>query len=302
MLLAKPLITARVNMTPSDDGNIVELEIEQLRPPSWRLRPLGEQNILELMRSIQNIGLLQPVVVRGTHDGYQVVFGSHRIEACRRLGMKKIAAIVKHFTDEEAFLARVTENLLQNADINPIEEAEGYRMLVGKGWTINAIAKKVGKCDSYICERLAMLDNLDFRLRAQVSSGSRLLTPSHAELLSRIRDKQRQTQIAKLVETRRLSVRVLEDLLNGVPLPTKVQIEERSGDCWIHIPNDFAKVLGLKSGQNLYMYIRGRKLILETPRTRKNHTEPIRGGHAHDLIEAQNPAIQPISHVRMRAL
>jgi len=58
-------------MTPSDDGNILELEIEHLRPPSWRLRPLSEQNISELMRSIQNIGLLQPVVVRGTHDGYQ---------------------------------------------------------------------------------------------------------------------------------------------------------------------------------------------------------------------------------------
>lgn len=269
-----------------DDGNIVELEIQQLRPPSWRLRPLGEQNISELMRSIQNMGILQPVVVRGTHDGYQVVFGSHRIEACRRLGMKKIAAIVKHFSDEEAFLARVTENLLRNADINPIEEAEGYRMLVGKGWAISAIAKKVGKCDSYISERLAMLHRLDFRLRAQVSSGRGLLTPSHAELLSRIRDKHRQTQIAKLIETRRLSVRVLEDLLNGVPLPMKVQVEERSGDCWVHIPNDFTKALGLKSGQNLHMYIRGRKLVLETSTTRKNDAEPIRGGRVQGLTKA----------------
>jgi ParB family chromosome partitioning protein len=276
-------------MTTSDDGNILELEIEHLRPPSWRLRPLGEQNISELMRSIQNIGLLQPVVVRGTHDGYQVVFGSHRIEACRRLGMKKITAIVKHFTDEEAFLARVTENLLRNADINPIEEAEGYRMLLGKGWTISAIARKVGKCDSYISERLTMLDNLDFRLRAQVSSGSRLLTPSHAELLSRIRDKNRQTQIAGLIETKRLSVRVLEDLLNGVPLPVKVQVEERSGDCWVRIPNDFTKALELKSGENLYMYIRGRKLVLETPTTRKKHAKSIHGGRAQDLVEAQNP-------------
>lgn len=276
-------------MTPSDGGNILELEIEHLRPPSWRLRPLSEQNISELMRSIQNIGLLQPVVVRGTHDGYQAVFGSHRIEACHRLGMKKIAAIVKHFTDEEAFLARVTENLLRNADINPIEEAEGYRMLLGKGWTINAIAGKVGKCDSYISERLAMLDNLDFRLRAQISSGNGLLTPSHAELLSRISDKNRQIQIAGLIETKRLSVRVLEDLLNGVPLPMKVQVEERSGDCWVHIPNDFTKALGVKSGQNLYMYIRGRKLVLETPTTRKNHAKSIRGGRAQDLVEAQNP-------------
>jgi len=247
----------------------VEVEIEELRPASWGLRPLSEENVSELMRSIQNMGILQPVVVRRTDDGYQVVFGSHRIEACRRLDMKKIPAIVKDFTDEEAFLARVTENLLRNADINPIEEAEGYRMLVSKGWTMNAIARKVGKCDSYVCERLAMLDNLDSRLRAQVSSGSRLLTPSHVELLSRIRDKNRQTEIARLIETRKLSVRVLEDMLNGVPLPTKVQVEEKSGNCCVHIPNDFTKVLGLKPGQNLYMHIRGRKLILETLMTRK---------------------------------
>jgi ParB family chromosome partitioning protein len=286
--MAKPLLTARVNIAPYDDGNVAELEIEHLRPPSWRLRPLGEQNISELMRSIQNIGILQPIVVRGKHNGYQVVFGSHRVEACRRLGMKKIAAIVKHYTDEEAFLARVTENLLRNADIDPIEEAEGYRMLLGKGWTVNAIARKVGKCDSYISERLAMLDNLDFRLRAQISTGNGQLTPSHAELLSRIRDKHRQTQIAKLIETKKLSVRVLEDLLNGVPLPTKVQVEERSGDYWVHIPDDFTKALGLKEGQDLCMYIRGRKLVLETPKARKKRSEPIRGGSAQNLIEAQD--------------
>jgi bifunctional DNA-binding transcriptional regulator/antitoxin component of YhaV-PrlF toxin-antitoxin module len=132
-----------------------------------------------------------------------------------------------------------------------------------------------------------MLDNLDFRLRAQISSGRGQLTPSHAELLSRIRDKDRQTQIAKLIETKKLSVRVLEDVLNGVPLPTKVQVEERSGDYWVHIPKDFTRALGLNDGHDLCMYIRGRKLVLEKPKTRK-HAKPIRGGHAHDLIEPQN--------------
>jgi len=267
---------ARGNVTVSHDGNIVDLEIERLKQPSWRLRPISEENVSELMRSIRNIGLLQPIVVRRTHDGYQVVFGNHRIEACRRIGMKKITAIVNYFTDEEAFLARVTENLLRNSYMNPIEEAEGYRMLVNQGWTINAIAEKVGKCDSYICERLALLDNLDSHLRASVQNGNGHLTPSHAELLSRIPDKHHQTEIARLVETRRLSVRALENLLNGVPLPTKVRVEEESGAWCVHIPDDFAKGLGLRAGVQLSMYIRGRKLVLETPTTRRRNKQPAR--------------------------
>jgi len=255
---------------PSDKTSVAELEIDRLEPPLWQLRPICEENVSELMRSIESMGLLQPVVVRPSGEGYQIVFGNHRIEACRRLGMKKIPAIVNYFTDEEAFLARVSENLLRNSYMNP---AEGYRVLISDGWTINEIASKVGKCDSYVCERLALLDNLDSRLRARVSHGNSHLTPSHAEVLSRIPDKQRQTEIAGLIETRRLSVRALENLLKGVPLPTKIQVEAESGNCCVHIPDEFARTLGFKHGQSLYMYVRGRKLVLEAPRGRRREKQ-----------------------------
>jgi antitoxin component of MazEF toxin-antitoxin module len=94
-----------------------------------------------------------------------------------------------------------------------------------------------------------------------------------------------------------MGVRVLVDRLNGVSLPIKVQIEERFGECWVHIPNDFAKALGLKSGRDLHMYVRGGKLVLETPKTRKKRAESVCGGRAHDLIEAQNPP-NPIGFAR----
>jgi ParB family chromosome partitioning protein len=249
---------------------IVHLEIGSLKPPSWELRPLSEQNVSELMRSIQSMGLLQPIVVRPAQSGYQVVFGNHRIEACRRLGMSTIAAMVNCFSDEESFLARVTENLLRNVHMNPIEEARGYKMLIERGWTINAIAKKVGKCDSYVCERLTMLENLNARLKEQVSKGSRYFTPSHAELLSRLPDKHQQMEVAKLIETKRLSVRMVEGLLNGVPLPTTVRVETDSGCCRIRIPDEYAQVLGLKAGEPIHMHIRGRKLILEPTRKRRD--------------------------------
>ena len=75
---------AKASMMRSDHGNMVNLEIEQLKPPSWRLRLLIEEDISELARSVQNMGLLQPVVVHRTNDDYQVVFRNHRIEPCRR--------------------------------------------------------------------------------------------------------------------------------------------------------------------------------------------------------------------------
>ncbi|HUK27068.1 MAG TPA: ParB/RepB/Spo0J family partition protein [Candidatus Acidoferrales bacterium] len=248
----------------SETDHVLEIETALLEPPSCILRPLSEETVMELMRSIKTTGLLQPIMVREANRGYQIVFGSHRVEACRRLGKKTIPAILKRLTDDEAFLVRITENLLRNVQMNPVQEARGYSVLVKNGWTINAIAGKIGKCDSYVCERLALLDRLDAQLLNQVAHGSRHLTPSHAELLSRIQDKRQQTELAKLIESRRLSVRAVENLINGIPLPTKVQIVDESGASCIHIPPSFVKSLRLRPGQNLILSARGRKLVLDT--------------------------------------
>jgi len=257
---------AATEILPLVADSITELEIERLRPPCLTLRPVDEKTVLELMRSIQNMGLLQPIMVREIRGGYQVVFGSHRIEACRRLGMTKILATIKQLSDAEAFLARVTENLLRNVRMNPVEEAQGYKMLIHGGWTIDAIGKKVGKCDSYVCERLRLLENLDSRLLEQVSHGGRGLTPSHAELLARISDKHKQTEIAELIESRKLSVRAIEAMLNGIPLPTRVQVVDEAGTCCLHIPSEFVRAMRLKPGQTMRLSVRGRKLVFEASR------------------------------------
>jgi ParB family chromosome partitioning protein len=242
---------------------VVDLNIESLKHPSWTLRPISEEVVAELMRSIQNAGVLQPILVKKCEEGYSIVSGNHRAEACRRIGMKRIPAVVCNFTDEEAFLACVTENLVRNTYIDPIEEAKGYKMLLEKGWTINAIGKRVGKCDSYVSERLAMLDRLDPSLFSRVTGNNGGLTPSHAELLSRLSDRTRQNELARLVEERRLSVRALENLLNDIPLPTKVQVGFTSGSYNLCIPDDFAKAMKLTVGQSVCMQIRGRNLVIK---------------------------------------
>ena len=247
-----------------DFGNgafLVDLELDSLEPPEWTLRPLDEQVVAELERSIQNCGMLQPIVVRMRKERYEVVFGNHRLVACKRLGLKRIRAIVKEFSDEEAFLARVSENLVRNSYVDPLEEARGYKMLVAKGWSINAIGRKVGKCDSYISERLALLENLSPTLQSQVSRG--MLTPSHAELLSRIKDKNRQAEVAELVEKNRWSVRSLEAVLNGVPPPIRTQMISMRGEYYVKIPKEFADAIDFHVEKSLFMYVRGGKLILD---------------------------------------
>lgn len=246
----------------SSDTIITELEVDHLKVPSWTLRPIKDDVVAELERSIVSTGLLQPIVVKQSGSEYEVVFGNHRLEAYRRLGKKRIPAIIKKFTDEEAFLARVTENLIRNVYVDPLEEAEGYRMLVAKGWTINAIGHRVGKCDSYISERLALLERLSPNVRQEVSKGR--LKPSHAELLSRIKDLTRQNEVAELVTKKKLSVRSLEDLLTGVPVPTKVQVEMISRESYVRIPTDFVVATGFHQGMDLFIYIRGKKLILDS--------------------------------------
>jgi len=252
--------------------SILFLGLAELAESSWVLRPLREESVLELMRSIQNSGLLQPIVVRRAGKSYEVVFGSHRLEACKRLGMKRVHVLLKDMNEEEAFLARVSENLIRNSYVDPLEEAKGYKMLVARGWTINAIGQKVGKSDSYVCDRLSLLDHLSQKLLVKLASGE--LTPSHAEVLSRIRDQSKQEEVADWVKRRRLSVRSLEAILRHAPPPTRVKLQDIRNECYVKIPSGFLQATGLESGQTVMIYARGNKLILDNLDESPNEVQP----------------------------
>jgi len=250
-----------------------EIEIDRLKLSDQMLRPIDEVLVTELVRSICNAGLLQPILVRRRDEGFEVVFGNHRLEACKRLGYSTITALVGNFTGDEAFLAQVAENVERNMIVNPIVEASGYKRLLQNGWSLNSIARKIGKSDSYVCQRLSMLDRLDHDILTKFANGDkRSLTASHLELISSIPDKLKQREIVSIVEKRRLSVRSLENLLNGIPFPIDVAVEETKGECFVKIPNEFATALNILPHQHLRLCIRGRKLVLENneAKRRKN--------------------------------
>jgi ParB family chromosome partitioning protein len=196
-------------------SGIREIDTEQILPTPIRLRPLDEKTIRELMESIRINGLLQPITVRPVGEKqFRLVFGCHRLEAVRRLGWKKVPSIVREVSDEESFLINVTENLQRNVHVSPIAEASGYKYLVSKGWTIGEIAKRIGKSDSYVCDRMRVLERLHPELQKQVEfpRGNSRLTLSHAEHLSTIREPSRQLELARLVHERNLSLHQLERL------------------------------------------------------------------------------------------
>jgi len=198
-----------------ETGVVSEINLEEILPVVVSLRPLDEKAVEELMESIQSNGLLQPVVVRPIDERqFRLIFGSHRLEAVKRLGWKSIPAMIRSASDEESFLISVTENLQRNVYVNPIAEAKGYKNLVSKGWTIGEIARRIGKSDSYVCNRMRVFERLHPELKKQIEfpRGNSPLTLSHAEHLSTIRDPVQQLELARLVRERNLSLHQLERL------------------------------------------------------------------------------------------
>jgi len=203
--------TAHVSVS----GDVVQqLPIDSIISQRYDLRPLDEKILEDLERSIHAVGLLQPIMVRPRYGkGWEVVFGNHRLEASRRAGLHSIPAIVREVNAQEAFLLQVSENLQRNVKINSIAEARGYRQLIREGWSIHRIGSYVGKSDSYICDRLRLLDKLAPEIQESLErkhKGS--LSVSHAEQLSLIESKAKQLELARLIETQKLTVRQLERL------------------------------------------------------------------------------------------
>lgn len=194
---------------------IVEIEVDRIRAGKFCLRDLDDMVVGDIANSIKEAGLLQPITVRPISDGYELVFGLHRLQACKQLGWKRIPAIIKKASSEEAFTMHVIENLQRNTHINPIAEAQGYKLLISRGWTMVQIAEKIGKSCSYVSDRLRVLDKLHPRVRRKLSfpRGKTRITISHAEHLSLIEDPQQQLKLAKTVEEEGMSVHKLERMV-----------------------------------------------------------------------------------------
>jgi ParB family chromosome partitioning protein len=171
-------------------------------------RAFSETELAELEASIKENGLLQPIVVRAEGDGkWELVAGERRLRAAGRLGWAEIPAIVREFDDRAMLTLALVENL-QRADLNPLEEAEGFQRLIDEfGLTQQQVADAVGKDRTSITNLLRIL-TLQPAVRQLVERCS--ISAGHARALLPIKDEQRQLELANEIVERQLSVREVE--------------------------------------------------------------------------------------------
>ena len=166
-------------------GFLESIELRTLRPSKTALRR-DSGPISGLMSSIQDKGLLEPIIVRPSDDGYEVVAGMRRYEACKKLGWRRLPAHVVELDDREAYEVSLLENI-QRETLNPIEEARAFRNYVeefGYGGETE-LARKIGKSQEYVSRRIGLL-SLPQRVQDQIMR--RRIAPSVAQELTLLSD------------------------------------------------------------------------------------------------------------------
>ncbi|MEW5762487.1 MAG: ParB/RepB/Spo0J family partition protein [Bacillota bacterium] len=190
-------------------NEVREVPVGEIRPnPRQARRRFDDEKLQELAASIEEHGLVQPVVVRPRHDGYELVAGERRWRAYQALGREFIPAVVRNMSDEEAAVAVLIENL-QREDLNPLEEAHAYRQLMEEfGLTQEEVARRVGKSRAAVANTLRLL-GLPEEVRVLIEEGK--ITAGHARALAGVEDEAEVVRLAQRAIEERFSVRVLEE-------------------------------------------------------------------------------------------
>lgn len=194
--------------TPPPDSPLQEIEIQRIRPNPFQPRKeFKEEDLAQLQASLAESGLLQPITVRAAGDQFDLIAGERRLRAATALGWKTIPAIVKEFDDKALLTLALVENL-QRADLNPVEEAEGYSRLVCEfSLTQQEVATVVGKDRSTVANSLRLL-NLPPIVRGMLQAGQ--LSVGHARALLAVSSERVMIDLAREIVAKNLSVRDVE--------------------------------------------------------------------------------------------
>jgi len=194
---------------------ILEVEIDRLAPNDYQPRlTIDDARLEELANSIKVNGVIQPIVVRQVGDGYRIIAGERRWRAARRAGLSRVPVVVKEVSGDAAqqrvLQMALVENI-QRDDLNPIDEAKAYRRLADEfALTQDAIASAVGKDRATVANTLRLL-KLPRDVQDMVGGGA--ITMGHARALLALPGEQSQSQMAREITARGLSVRETEALV-----------------------------------------------------------------------------------------
>jgi len=199
-------------------GGLFECPVERLEPNAEQPRQSFDQDRLrELAESVKSQGVLQPLVVRALGDGrFQIVAGERRWRAARLAGLERVPVVVKNLSDAESLEVALIENI-QREDLNPLEEAEAYRLLIEEhGLTQERLASRVGRQRSTVTNALRLL-RLPEEMKTYLLTGE--LTMGHARAILGVEGESHQMAIARKVVREKLSVRACEELVRSGPAP-----------------------------------------------------------------------------------
>lgn len=208
---AKAKAEAKAAEEMDEKGRILMLKLDLVQPNKEQPRKtFDEEKINELAESIKNYGVLQPLLVQKNDSFYEIIAGERRWRAAKAAGLKEVPAVLKEYSKQEAMEISLIENV-QRADLNPIEEALGYRQLIDEfGLTQEEIAVRVAKSRTAITNTMRLL-KLDEQIQNMLVQG--VITSGHARALLSLEDTQMQLKAAKEILDKKLSVRETERLV-----------------------------------------------------------------------------------------
>lgn len=223
-----PTVHDTSNEFESDKGVLKEIKVSDIKPnpkqPRLRIDP---DKLQELVDSIKEYGVVQPVVVRTQPGGgYELIAGERRWRACQQLGMEHIPAVIREYGELQSAAIALIENL-QRENLNPLEEATAYRRLMDEfQLTQDQVSQRVGKSRPQITNMVRLL-SLPNEIKVKLSNGE--ISVGHARPLLVLDSKNKQIELCELIIKRQLSVRQVEELIKSI-LEKEVTKEEPKKD------------------------------------------------------------------------
>jgi len=226
-------------------SRVLDLPLEQISPNPFQPRKeFDEMELRELAKSISNFGVIQPIIVRKSKDGFQLVAGERRYRACKMIGRQQIPAIIQEIDDQPMAAVSLIENL-QRKELNYFEEAIAYSTLLNRfGLTQEELAQRVGKSQSAIANKLRLL-KIAPEIRNLIITTT--ITERHARALLKLNTIEMQKEIIRAIYERELTVKETEELVekaqrNNIPREPKTS----------------------NNGQQISMVIRDARIFLNT--------------------------------------
>ena len=207
---------------------IIEVELSQLRVNPYQPRKIFDEDALkELSESIKEHGVFQPIIIKKSIKGYEIVAGERRVRASKLAGLTHIPAIIRNFTDEQMMEIALLENL-QRENLTAIEEAIAYKSLLENlHLTQDELAKKVGKSRSHITNIIGLL-RLPKDIQELVNTSK--ISMGHARILSKLDDEDQIRKMADKIINENISVRNTEELTSTNNFERKNKIHKKESN------------------------------------------------------------------------